>query len=43
MNKGATKQPKSKYDEIIKLPVSFDKAMGVLVKPVSKKKTKKAN
>lgn len=37
---GTSKAKKSKYDEVIKLPVSFDQAMGVLVKPVRKKKKK---
>lgn len=39
MNKVATK--KSKYDEVIKLPISFDKAMGKLVKAAPKKRAKK--
>ena len=39
MNKMAAK--KSKYDEVIKLPVSFEKAMGVLAKAAPKTKTKR--
>lgn len=39
MNKVATK--KSKYDQVIKLPTSFDKALGKLIKAAPKKKVKK--
>lgn len=37
----AEKKRKSKYDEIIKLPMSFDQAMGILAKPVKKKRKKR--
>lgn len=41
MNKRPTKKKKSKYDEVIKIPVSFEKAIGLLVKNKPKKKAKK--
>ena len=38
---GKVKSKSSKYDQVIKLPVSFDKAMGVLVSAGTKKKPKR--
>jgi hypothetical protein len=37
----ADKKRKSKYDEIIKLPVSFERAMGILAKPVKKRRKRR--
>jgi hypothetical protein len=38
---GKSKSKPSKYDEVIKLPTSFGKAMDKLAKPTAKTKRKK--